>query len=66
MTRIKALESKILELTRQVEILAQGNRKLDLTERVRELNDLKHELDLLKQDMEAEEEWNRQNIFDKE
>lgn len=66
MTRIRALESKLLELTRQLEALAQSGAKINLTERVREINDIKHELELLKQDMEAEEEWNRQNIFDKE
>lgn len=75
MGRISLLENKLLELIRLSENFAKtadaknintGDVVKTLARYAKEINELKEELEFERQNLEAEEEWNRQNIFDEE
>ena len=66
MNRITELENRLIALTRKLETLSAKSNSATIRACISEVNELKYELELERQNLEAEQEWERQNIFDKD
>ena len=64
--RIKEIEERIISLTRRIETLTNSKSfvEAEIQACITEVNELKTELEFEKQNQEAEDTWNRDNIYE--
>ena len=64
--RIREIEERIVSLTRRIEALTNSKSfvEAEIQACISEVNELKTELEFEKQNQDAEDAWNRDNIYE--